>query len=299
MRPLSRIFATLCLLFFLAGSEAFPQEKGPSIPWAVLPLLQSLDEGRKSELLELLKRQPNYGACKGTIFSCLLQENPDGTAVRLANFGAFLLSKGVPVRLLGDFFARRQTFAESAEIHEFDCSAAPIYGREGAAIALTEFAEFKCPMCGIVSPVLKKLVDESNGTVRLCFKHYPILSHQGTILASKSAVAAQRQGKFWEMAPLLYRNMDKNEEGQILDLASSLGLDMALFKKDMADPEVEKKVRADKVEGVKSKVNSTPTLFINGRRYELRMDEAYLQDILNEEAERIGIDPPYKNWVYR
>jgi len=101
------------------------------------------------------------------------------------------------------------------------------------------------------------------------------------------------------MAPLLYRNMDKNEEGQILDLASSLGLDLALFKKDMADPEVEKKVRADKVEGVKSKVNSTPTLFINGRRYELRMDEAYLQDILNEEAERIGIDPPYKNWAYR
>jgi predicted DsbA family dithiol-disulfide isomerase len=299
MRFLSRILATFCLLFVLAGSETFPQEKDAGIPWAVLPILQSLDEGRRSDLLELLKQQPNYGVCRGTILGCLLQEKPDGTAVRLANFGAYLLSKGVPLKFMGDFFARRQTFAESAQVHEFDCSTAPVYGNEKAAITLTEFAEFKCPMCGTVSPVLKKLVDESNGAVRLCFKHYPILSHQGTILASKSAVAAQRQGKFWEMAALLYENMDRNEQNQILDLASNLGLDMARFKKDMADPEVEKLVRADKVEGVKSKVNATPTLFINGRLYELRMDEAYLQDILNEEAERIGIDPPYKNWVYR
>jgi protein-disulfide isomerase len=154
-------------------------------------------------------------------------------------------------------------------------------------------------MCSTVNPILKRLVDESNGAVQLCFKHYPILSHQGTILASKSAVAAQRQGKFWEMASLLYRDMDKNEESHVLDLASSLGLDMARFKTDLADPQVERIVRGDKVEAVKAKVNSTPTLFINGRRYELRMDEAYLKDIINEEAERIGIDPPYKNWVYR
>jgi protein-disulfide isomerase len=299
MRILSRTLATLAVLLVLTGSEAFPQADDPKIPWSVLPILQNLVDKQKSDLLELLKQEPNYSGCKETIFTCLLQERPDGTAVRLANFAAYLLSRGVPLKSLGEFFEKRKIFAEGAEIHTFNYETAPIYGNKKAAIRLTEFAEFKCPMCGSVSPLFKKLVDESNGTVQLCFKHFPILSHKGTIVASKSAVAAQRQGKFWEMAALLYRNMDRNEENQILDLASNLGLDMARFKKDLADPEVERIVRSDKVEAVKIKVNSTPTLFINGRRYELRMDEAYLQDIINEEAERIGIDPPYKKWVYR
>ncbi|RJR32205.1 MAG: hypothetical protein C4576_30790 [Desulfobacteraceae bacterium] len=299
MRTLSRLLTAVSVFFIVSASAAPAQEKGSKIPWEILPLVQSLDEGRKSDLLSLLAEQPNYGACKGTILGCLLQERPDSTAVRLANFSAYLLTKGVPFRFMGDFLSKRRSFAEGAETHEFDCSGSPVYGNKDAPITMTEFAEFKCPMCGTVSPVLKKLVDESKGTVRLCFKHYPILSHEGTILAAKSGVAAQRQGKFWEMAELLYRNMDKNEEKQILDLASTLGFDMDRFSKDMNDPEVEKIVRSDKVEGVKSKVNATPTIFINGRRYELRMDEAYLQDILNEEAERMGISPPYKNWVYK
>lgn len=299
MRTLSGLFTALSAFFIFSAGTALAQEKDSKIPWQILPLVQNLDEGRKADLLALLKEQPNYGACKGTILSCLLQERPDSTAVRLANFSAYLLSKGVPFKFMGDFLSRRRIFAEGAETHEFDCSGAPIYGNKDAAITMTEFAEFKCPMCGTVNPILKKLVDESHGTVRLCFKHYPILSHEGTVLAAKSGVAAQRQGKFWEMAELLYLNMDKNEENQILALASTLGLDIDRLLKDMNDPEVEKIVRSDKVEGVKSKVNATPTLFINGRRYELRIDEAYLQDILNEEAERIGIAPPYKAWVYQ
>lgn len=119
------------------------------------------------------------------------------------------------------------------------------------------------------------------------------------MLASTAAVAAQRQGKFWEMAASLYRNMDKNEEDQILDLASDLGLDMNRFRTDLADPEIAKMVRADKVEAIRAKVNATPTLFINSKYYSLRMDEAHLKDIINEEAERIGIAPPYKDWVYQ
>jgi predicted DsbA family dithiol-disulfide isomerase len=258
-----------------------------------------MEEQRKSDLLEVLKREPNYGACKASILDCLLQEKPDGAAVRLANFAAFLISKGVPPNGLGLFLSKRAAFMESAEVFSFSCETAPVYGDEKAAIKLTEFAEFKCPFCGTVSPLLKKLVDESNGAVRLCFKHFPLLGHEGTILASTAAVAAQRQGKFWEMAALLFQNMDKNQEDQVLDLASNLGLDMDRFKTDLADPEIAKMLRADKVEGARNKVNATPTLFINGKHYSLRIDEALLKDIINEEAERVGLAPPYKDWIYQ
>jgi len=298
MRTLSRILGVLIVVIFLSGGKAFPQRVDTKLPWALLPKVQSLDVQRKSELLEVLKKTPNYGACKETILDCLLQEKPDAEAVRLANFAAYLISRGVPPNRLGEFFSRRAVFFENTQVHSFICDTAPVYGENKAAIRLTEFAEFKCPFCGTVSPLLKKLVDESNGVVRLCFKHFPLLGHEGTIFASTAAVAAQRQGKFWEMAALLFQHMDKNQADQVLELASNLDLDMEKFKTDLADPEIAQMVRADKVEGVRKKVNSTPTLFINGKHYRLRMDEPHLKDIINEEAERMGLAPPYKDWIY-
>jgi predicted DsbA family dithiol-disulfide isomerase len=298
MKILSRVLSTLCVVVILSGGEAFPQEENPNLPWAVLPGFLNLDPARKKDLLEVLKREPNYGACKESIFECLLQDKPDSTAVRMANLAAYAVSKGVPPNSLRILFERRAAFAHSTEFHRFGCESAPVYGNEKAVIRLTEFAEFKCPFCATVSPLLKKLVDDSHGTVRLCFKHFPIMSHPGTMLASTAASAAQRQGKFWEMAALLYQDMNKNDENHVLDLALSLGLDMTRFKKDLADPEVAMRIRADKVEGVRAKVDATPTLFINGKVYNIRMDEAHLKDIINEEAERLGIAPPYKDWVY-
>jgi predicted nicotinamide N-methyase len=52
------------------------------------------------------------------------------------------------------------------------------------------------------------------------------------------------------------------------------------------------------MEGVRAKVTGTPTLFINGKMYVLRHDEDFLKDLINEEAERLGLEPPYQDWVY-
>lgn len=298
MKVTARILAIFCIGMMLGGSAAFAQGTSPGLPLASLPKLKTLDDARRNNLLALLKQQKNHGTCKASIYECLALGDPDPTAVRLANFAAFLLSRGVPAQGLVKFFAIRAKFASGVERREFKDETAPSYGSPKAPILLTEFAEFKCAMCGNVRLGLKQLVDDSNGAVRLSFKHYPIVGHEGTLLASSAAVAAQRQGKFWEMAELLYRNMDKKEEPQILELASGLGLDMERFRADLADPAVAALVRADKIEGVNAKVDATPTLFINGKRYELRMDEPHLKDTINEEAERLGIAPPYKDWVY-
>lgn len=299
MNRSARILTIFCIGMMLGGSAAFAQGTSAGLPWASLPKVKGLDEARRNNLLALLKQQNNYGACKASIYGCLVLGDPDPTAVRLANFAAFLASRGMPAQALVKFFAKRAEFATSAERREFKEETAPSYGSPKAPILLTEFAEFKCAMCGSVRPGLKKLVDDSNGAVRLSFKHYPLVGHEGTLLASSAAVAAQRQGKFWEMAELLYRNMDKKEEQQILELAAQLGLDMERFRTDLADPAVAGIVRADKIEGVNAKVDATPTLFINGKRYDLRMDEPHLKDTINEEAERLGIAPPYKDWVYQ
>lgn len=294
---LSKMLTTFFIAVMLSGSAALAQGTGTALPSAALPRLQALDDTRRNALLAALKTQKNHGTCNASIHDCLVQARPDPTAVRLANFAAFLLSKGTPVQGLNKFFTQRAEFA-SGERREFDDAKAPSYGTPSAPIRLTEFGEFKCAMCDTMRPVLKKLVDDSNGALLLSFKHFPIMAHQGTMLASRASVAAQRQGKFWEMVELLFQDMGKNEEKDVLEMATRLGLDMSRFRTDLDDPEVTKFIRNDKVEGLNARVGYTPFLFINGKRYELRFDEDHLKDTINEEAERMGIAPPYKDWAY-
>lgn len=162
MKTLSRILSTLCVLVIISGGEAFAQEENPNLPWTVLPRLLSLDPAPKRDLLEVLRREPNYGTCKSSVYDCLLRERPDATAVRIANLAAYVVSRGVPPNSVKVLIERRASFAQSTEFHRFGCENAPIYGNQRAQIMLTEFAEFKCPFCGTVSPLLKKLVDEAH-----------------------------------------------------------------------------------------------------------------------------------------
>jgi predicted DsbA family dithiol-disulfide isomerase len=297
MKNAHRIILALLLVFACWPNAAFSAGSA-SVPWSVLPRVTPLNESLRNELMDELKTLPNYGTCKRTIYQCLTSEKPDRTAVRFANFGAYLLSRGVPPQGLG-FLAREQSkFFNEAPTQAFSYTDSPSLGSEKAKIVITEFAEFKCTYCGALSPVLKKLVADSNGKVRLIFKQFPLKNHPGTLLTSRAAQAAYYQGKFWEMSALLYKNFDKQSLEDILGYAKSLGMDVDRFRKDMEDPKVEQVIERDKMEGVRAKVIGTPTLFINGKMYMLRHDEDFLENFIDEEAEHLGIDPPYQDWVY-
>jgi len=84
----------------------------------------------------------------------------------------------------------------------------------------------------------------------------------------------------------------------VLEYARVLGMDIERYKTDLEDPKVEELIERDKREGVRAKVTGTPTLFINGKMYVLRHDEDFLKDLINEEAEHLGLEPPYQDWVY-
>jgi protein-disulfide isomerase len=149
-----------------------------------------------------------------------------------------------------------------------------------------------------LSPILKRLVADSNGRVRLLFKNFPLKNHPGTFFSSRAAQAAHRQGKFWEMYELLYKDFSKQGMEDVLEYARVLGMDADRFRKDLEDPEIEELIERDKMEGVRAKVSGTPTLFINGKMYHLRHDEEFLKDVISEEAERRGLEAPYRDWAY-
>jgi predicted DsbA family dithiol-disulfide isomerase len=297
MKNFHRIILALLLVFACWPHAAFSADSA-SVPWSVLPRVTALNESLRNELMDELRTVPNYGKCKGTMYQCLTSEKPDQTAVRFANFGAYLISRGVPPQSLGFLARERAKFFNEVPAQVFTYADSPSLGNEKAKIVITEFAEFKCTYCEALSPVLKKLVADSNGKVRLIFKHFPIKNHPGTLLTSRAAQAAYYQGKFWEMSDLLYKNFDKQNPEDILGYAKTLGMDVDRFRKDMEDPKVEQLIERDKMEGVRAKVVGTPTVFINGKMYILRHDEDFLEDFIDEQAEHLGIDPPYQDWVY-
>jgi protein-disulfide isomerase len=287
----------LLLVVFVTGSQAASLDEFSKLPWPLLPKVSKLSDNQRSALFEELKDEPNYGECKETIMQCLQRTKPDETAVRMMNFCAYLLSIGVPPVYMRPTVRERAKLAR-AQQHLFTFEETPIMGNERAQITLVEFAEFKCPYCVTMGPLLKKLVEESNGSVRLLFKHFPLKKHAGSALASKAAQAAYRQGKFWEMDELLFKNMGNQEMQDLLRYAEELGLDIEKFKRDIEDPKLLQIIERDTMEGMRANLQGTPTLFINGRLYHLRHDEYFLKDVINEEAERLKIKPPYKEWAY-
>ena len=79
-------------------------------------------------------------------------------------------------------------------------------------------------------------------------------------------MAAQRQGKFWEYHDLLFQNQKRLSRSDLVAWAKVVGLDIAQFEKDMADPALARRLQADMAEGSRVGVRGTPSVFINGRK---------------------------------
>lgn len=149
----------------------------------------------------------------------------------------------------------------------------PSKGSEKAQVTIAVFDDYECPYCARLEPQLKQILERYPQQVRLVIKQFPLKSHPQAMPAAKAALAAHRQGKFWEMHEKLFQKQKELNEAKIKELAQSLGLDMGRFDKDMKDPEIERMIQKDLQNGFQVRVQGTPTVFVNGklvRRADLR-----------------------------
>jgi len=142
-------------------------------------------------------------------------------------------------------------------------------GSADAPVTLLEYADFECSFCSQAFRELKRLEQVLGDRVRFVFRHFPITrAHPHAQLAAEAAEAAGAQGKFWEMHDTLFTNQDALELSDLLAYADDLGLDRARFTRDLQEHRFLPKVRRDFMAGVRSGVNGTPTLFIDGKRWD-------------------------------
>ena len=114
-------------------------------------------------------------------------------------------------------------------------------------------------------PVLEQVLGKNPNQVKLVFKNFPIRNHKFAMPAAIAALAAEKQGKFWEFHDLLFKDYNRLNEQKVNEIARQLNLDMEKFEKDRKDPRIRAMINRDLAEGNRAGVRGTPTIFINGR----------------------------------
>jgi protein-disulfide isomerase len=114
-------------------------------------------------------------------------------------------------------------------------------------------------------PVLEQVLEKNPNQVKLVFKNFPIINHKFAMPAAVAALAAGKQGKFWEFHDLLFKDYNRLNEQKVKEIAQQLNLDMEKFEKDRKDPRIRAMINRDVSEGNRAGVRGTPTVFINGR----------------------------------
>jgi len=157
---------------------------------------------------------------------------------------------------------------------------APELGAPNATVTLVEFSDFQCPYCAAAVPEIHAILRVFPTQVKLAFKEFPLDIHPQADLAAAAAVAAQKQGKFWAMHDALYASQRDLTRPSILAMAQRSGLDMKRFETDMDSTDVREKVVRDVQDGDRAGVQGTPTMFVNGQRFNGPISLAALKPVL-------------------
>jgi len=155
-------------------------------------------------------------------------------------------------------------------------------GPKDAAVTIVEFSDFQCPFCGQAKDLVHQIIQAYPNDVQVVFKNYPLPFHPNAMPAAKAAVAAGKQGKFWEMHDKLFENQRALADDKYLEFAKLLGLDIEKFKTDMAAPETTAAITDEMKQAGTVGVRGTPTFFINGKQPAGRSFELY-KSIIDDE----------------
>ncbi|HJZ86074.1 MAG TPA: thioredoxin domain-containing protein [Polyangia bacterium] len=173
--------------------------------------------------------------------------------------------------------------ARGGERYKATVGHAPARGPADAKVTIVVFADYQCPFCAKLLPVLEQLLAEHRREVRLAWRQRPLDMHPDAILAAEAALAAREQGKFWEMQALLYAHQDALARPDLEKYGQTLGLDRKRFAAALDGHKFVREIEKDSEAGVRIGAYGTPTLFVNGRLVRGFLDHDALRDMIAEE----------------
>jgi protein-disulfide isomerase len=175
-----------------------------------------------------------------------------------------------------------------AQVYPVKPGDAPAKGPADAPLVMVVFSDFQCPFCKRVEPTLADLQRHYGKKLRVVWKNYPLPFHNNAAIAAEAAMAADAQGKFWQMHDKLFDNNTALDRESLEGYAAALNLDLARFKADLDSRRFKPRIEADTKEGTDVGVNGTPAVFINGRKIAGAYPLETFQKVADQELAKIG-----------
>lgn len=180
------------------------------------------------------------------------------------------------------------------DLDKLNTDGAPSFGTKGAPVVIVEFSDFECPYCKNEASVIRKnLLATYPKEVHFYFKEFPLESLHPwarTAAIASRCVYRQNPDAFWAYHDWIFDKQNditpENVKDKIQEWAKSeKGIDAAKLGACLENKETDAEVAKDMAEGRAVKVDSTPTLFINGRRVAASVDWPTLHSIIDYEIE--------------
>ncbi len=158
-------------------------------------------------------------------------------------------------------FTKIQQLAPKFSDRLFHQTTDPVVGNPKGTVTLVEFSDYQCGHCINMSPVIDTLI-KKNPNLRVVLKEFPI---RGPVseTAAKAAIAAQKQGKYYDFRIALMNNKNGQlSEDSIYTIAKSVGLDVNKLKTDMKSADVEQQIKSNYKLAQDLQLMFTPVFFI-------------------------------------
>lgn len=146
-------------------------------------------------------------------------------------------------------------------------------GDADAPVTVREFADYQCPACARLAPIMKRFREEyvETGKARLVYFDFPLDQHDNAVPAARAARCAGDQDAYWAMHERLYDNQSAWAEredplSRFVDYADALGLKTAMFDRCMRSDRHREAVADSREAAARMRVASTPTLFVDNIR---------------------------------
>ncbi|MCP4748442.1 MAG: thioredoxin domain-containing protein [Desulfobacteraceae bacterium] len=170
-------------------------------------------------------------------------------------------------------------------VYDIDISNRPFRGAENAPVTLVVFDDYQCRYCSRLEGLIDKMLEKHPKNLKIVIKHFPLPKHKMAFDAAMAALAANKQGKFWEFHSELLKNFNSVTEEKIKSTAQNLKLNMDAFEADRKSPEHKAIIEQDMEHGKTSSVSGTPAVFINGKRIKNR-ELGNLQNFIEKELKQ-------------
>lgn len=204
-----------------------------------------------------------------------------------------------PHKLDAYFAEKAQREYDTAPSVSIDLDGTPPRGPATAPVTVVEYSDFLCPFCRNLGLALSQFVPQAGGRVAVYFKNFPLdkacnerlpgSTHPGSCNLALGAICARYQGKFEAYHDRVFSTELRNPQAaDVVRLAGEAGLNAAAVQGCLDDPKAKADLAAEVAEGNRLRVNSTPTIYVNGKKLPRIND---FVAVVDKEARKKGFPP--------